>query len=247
MKNFYYFLVLILILKATTALNELEKRDKADARQMEYISLINSLLQQTNLLSSFDGVLLALTTILASSITKIKPLLIATALSYIIYVATAILIPGPLSQLGLPTMENADPKLMARSADSSETKVFDNIMAETLMRSIQISPVMSIMTNVSVNVITETMARVRIMSRMFVQQMSVLQRSMLRVSRMLSNECVARFLCRVGQFTEVNFPIASTMLRSLANSSPGMDEYVVAVVRGTSSSNCSLIYPDCTT
>lgn len=187
---------------------------------MEYISLINTLLQQTNVLSSVDGALIGLTTVLASLVTRTKPFMIASALSYLIYVATAILLPGPLSQMGLPTLEVPDEaSLRGRSLGSepsTSSKIFENAMAETLIRSIQISPVKSIMTNVSVNVITDAMARVRVLSRTMVQQLSLLQGNMVWFARSLSNECVSKFLCRVGQFTEVNFPMASGLLRSLA-------------------------------
>ncbi|GFQ93175.1 uncharacterized protein TNCT_681321 [Trichonephila clavata] len=236
----------VLSVKAA-AEKDVKKREKTEARQMEYISLINTLLQQTNVLSSVDGAMLAATTLLSSLVTKTKPLLIASALSYILYVATAILLPGPLNRLGLPTLTLPEAEMRGRSVDggSSSSKIFDSVMADTLVRSIQISPVKNIMTNVSVNVITDTMARVRILSRMLVQQLSLVQRNMVWFSRSLSNECVSKFLCRVGQFTETNFPMASSMLRSLADSYPGMDDYAVAVIRGTSSSNCSLLYPDC--
>ncbi|GIY76505.1 uncharacterized protein CDAR_48071 [Caerostris darwini] len=234
-----------MVLKVSAA-EDVKKRDKTEARQMEYISLINNLLQQTNVLSSVDGAMLAVTTVLATLVTKMKPLLIASALSYLIYVATAILLPGPLKQMGLPTMAMPEAGMRARSLDGeSSGKIFDSLMADTLVRSIQITPVKTIVTNVSVNVITDAMARVRILSRMMVQQLSLLQRNMVWFSRSLSNECVTRFLCRVGQFTETNFPMASSLLRNLADSFPGMDDFAVAVVRGTSSSNCSLIYPDC--
>ncbi|GBN03376.1 hypothetical protein AVEN_237238-1 [Araneus ventricosus] len=244
--NYFVLLLLFLSLKATAS-EDGKKRDKTEARQMEYISLINTLLQQTNVLSSVDGALLAVTTVLASVVTRMKPLLIASALSYLLYVATAIVLPGPLKQMGLPTMQVPDSNMRARSVDgdSSHGRVFDSVMADTLVRSIQITPVKTIMTNVSVNVITDAMARVRILSRMMVQQLSLLQRNMSWFARSLSNECVGRFLCRVGQFTETNFPMASSLLRSLADSFPGLDDYAVAVIRGTSSSNCSLIYPDC--
>ncbi|KAG8190876.1 hypothetical protein JTE90_010301 [Oedothorax gibbosus] len=250
-----HFICVVLLVSVSLTLcsdkSVVKKHEKAEARQMEYISLINALLQQTNVLSSVDGALIGLTTILASMATKMKPFMIASALSYIIYVATAILIPGPLSQMGLPTLEVPDEaSLRGRSLNSESSsfssKIFENAMAETLMKSIQISPVKSIMTNVSVNVITDSMARVRVLSRTMVQQLSLLQGNMVWFARSLSNECVSKFLCRVGQFTEVNFPMASSVLRSLADSYPGLDDYAVAVIRGTSSSNCSLIYPDCT-
>ncbi|GFS99709.1 uncharacterized protein NPIL_672761 [Nephila pilipes] len=247
MKCHSYCVLLLFVLSVKAATNDNKKRDKTEARQMEYISLINTLLQQTNVLSSVDGAMLALTTVLASLVTKMKPLLIASALSYLLYVATAIMLPGPLNRIGLPTLTLPETNMRARSVDggSSSNKIFDSVMADTLVRSIQITPVKTIMTNVSVNVIGDAMARVRILSRMLVQQMSLLQRNMVWFSRSLSNECVSRFLCRVGQFTETNFPMASSMLRSLSDAYPGMDDYAVAVIRGTSSSNCSLLYPDC--
>ncbi|XP_054714681.1 uncharacterized protein LOC129224278 [Uloborus diversus] len=198
---------------------EIQKREKEDLRQLEYISLIKTLLKQTNLLSSFDGFLLATSTILASMVVRFKPLLIASAMSYLLYAGTALLLPGPMARYGLPTMsETAEPKLAARSdeAGSSSNKIFDNVMAETLMRSIQFSPVMTVLTNVSVNVIADTMSRLRFMSRMLVTQIGILQGNMSLLSRMLSNECMSRFLCRVGQFTDVNFPMVSSSLRSLA-------------------------------
>lgn len=37
-----------------------------------------------------------------------------------------------------------------------------------------------------------------------------------------------------------------TNILFFSDSYPGLDDYAVAVIRGTSSSNCSLIYPDCT-
>ncbi|XP_015915242.1 uncharacterized protein [Parasteatoda tepidariorum] len=247
MKCLYIFVVLTLFLTFIHA-EEPKKEKTAQARQMEYISLINTLLQQTNVLTTVDGALLAITTMLASLVTRFKPFLIATALSYLIYVATAILIPAPLAKMGLPTMDVQNKKMMGRSVDGGESssKLFDGLMAETLLRSIKISPVKTIVTNVSVNVITDTMGRIRMFSRMLVQQLSLFQRNMVWFSRSLSNECVSRFLCRVGQFTETNFPTASSLLRTLADNYPGMDDYAIAVVRGTSSSNCSLIYPDCT-
>ncbi|GFY16395.1 uncharacterized protein TNCV_2350381 [Trichonephila clavipes] len=188
-------LLFVLSVKAA-AEKDIKKRQKTEARQMEYISLINTLLQQTNVLSSVDGAMLAATTLLASLVTKMKPLLIASALSYILFVATAILLPGPLNRLGLPTMTLPEAETRGRSVDggSSSSKLFDSVMADTLVRSIQITPVKNIMTNVSVNVITDAMARVRILSRMLVQQLSLVQRNMVWFSRSLSNECAAEIV-----------------------------------------------------
>lgn len=201
-------------------------------RQTEYLSLISTLLQQTSVLSSVDGVLLAFSTIAASALSRSKPLLVAGFMSYLIYAGTALLAPETVARMGIV------PHRGARS-------VTGGLVAEALMRSIQFSPVMSVITNVTVNVVTDTASRIRRFAGRLANELRFVQGRVATWSLALQSTCMERFLCRVGRFTQDTFPTVASALRTIGNTS-GLDSFAVAMIRGTSTGNCSLIYPDCT-
>lgn len=184
--------------------NELTAKTTRTPRQMEYISLIGTLLQQTSVLSSVDGVLLAATTVVAAALARARPLLVAGFLSYLLYAGTALLVPGAAARMGIV------PHRDARSATST-----GGVVAEALMRSFQMNPIMSIITNVTVTVVTDAAARIRMFSRALGNQLRWVQSRMSVWSNALQNTCVERFLCQVGRFTQETFPAVAIALRTI--------------------------------
>lgn len=175
---------------------------------------------------------MAVSAIAATSLSRARPFLVASFLSYLLYAGTALLAPGTAARMGI---------LPQRGARAST----GGIVAEAVMRSIQFSPVMSVITNVTVTVVSDAAARVRLLARSLGHQLRWVQSRVATWSTALQSTCVERFLCRVGRFTQDAFPTAAAALRSIGNATPGLDSFAVAIIRGTSSQNCSIAYPDC--
>lgn len=170
-------------------------------RQLDYISLISTLLQQSNVLSSVDGLLLAATTIMSTALSRARPVLVAGFMSYLLFAGTALLAPGAVARMGMM------PHRGARAAGG--------MVAEAVMRSIQFSPVMNVITNVTVNVVGDAAARMRIFARSITHQLRWIQSRVSVFSSALQSTCVERFLCRVGRFTQDTFPTVAAALRSI--------------------------------
>lgn len=179
-----------------------ELKPTRSPRQMEYISLISTLLQQTSVLSSVDGLLMATSAVATAALARARPVLVAGFLSYLIYAGTALLAPGTAARMGI---------MPVRGMRAST----GGIVAEAVMRSIQFSPVMSVVTNVTVSVVSDAASRLRLLSRSFSQQLRWVQGRVSTLSTALQSTCVERFLCRVGRFTQDSFPTAAAALRAI--------------------------------
>lgn len=201
---FWFVLFLTKVMSEETSINNtsVDVKPNRMPRQMEYLSLISTLLQQTSLLTSVDGVFLAASTIAAAALSRARPLLVAGFLSYLLYAGTALLAPGTAARIGI------FPQRGARS-------VAGGVVAETLLRTIQFTPVMTVVTNVTVSVVTEAASRVRMLARSLSHQLRWVQGRVSTWSVALQTTCMERFLCRVGRFTQDTFPIAAVALRSI--------------------------------